>query len=185
MASSQLQRDFDYPAIEKALLVTDTDTELFTVIVNTPFTYKVKTTFLGLGILVLLLANKNNGTIDRIALSNNELAEGTKYMSVKKFEDIRIPLDYTRNIIAKAIKTGKWQSTTDWRYLFEPELSPEEARLNQAGGGIACSVVYPLIGARDGGAMIFSYYKRANEIGDDQHEFMQKYSSLAAQSLSR
>jgi len=136
------------------------DKSLFQAIVNAPFSDPLLAAKLFLGIVVFLLVNKKDGTIDRVALSQTELAEYTKKMSVKRFEDIRIPLDDPKNILAKAIRTGKPQETTDWQYLFTPELTAEEARLNQAGGGIAYSAVYPLVGARDGGAMIFSWFSR-------------------------
>ena len=131
---------------------------------------------------MLLLVNKKTGTIDRIALSQTELAKGTTDVSVKRFEDIKIPVGYDANIIAKAIKTGEPQDTGDWQYLFTPALSPDEARLNQASGGIGYSAVYP-IHARDGGALIFSYYQYPQDITSSHHEFMKMYSQLATEAL--
>lgn len=174
---------FDYAALQKSLETAKGDAALFKTIVNLPFTYKVQAAYLFLGIVVLLLVNKKNGTIDRIALSETELAKNTTDVSVKRFEAIRIPLGYTKNVIAKAVATGKPQGTSDWQYLFTPELTPEEARLNQASGGIGFSAVYPLVGARDGGAMIFSYFQSREEQGKAHREFMEKYSRLVAKCL--
>lgn len=175
--------DIDYQGLRKTLAAAGDDKELFDAIVNQPFlTHKVQTALLFLGIIVLLQVNKKTGTIDRVALSQTELAKNTTDVSAKRFEDIKIPLDYKGNVIAKAIKTGKPQETTDWQNLFSPELTAEEARMNQASGGISYSAIYPLT-ARDGGAMIFSYFQYLQDIGDPQHVFMQSYSRLVNDSL--
>lgn len=173
----------DFEEIKKTLSAAKNDEALFEAVVNAPFKYRVETSLLSLGIIVLLLVNKENGTIDRIALTDNELAARTKHRSVKKFEDIRIPADHDENIIAKAIRTQQPQGTGDWKYLFMPDMSEEAARFNQADGGIGYSAVYPLIGARDGGALIFSYFQYPAKIGKPQEEFMSKYSQLVTESL--
>ena len=141
------------------------------------------TALLFLGIVVLLKVNKKAGMIDRVALSNTELAKHTIDVSFKEFNDIKIPLADTKNIIAKAIRTGKPQSTTDWQFLFAPVLTPEQARLNQASGGIAYSAVYPLK-AGDGGALIFSYFQYQSKIGVPQQEFMQAYAELVDEKMA-
>lgn len=159
--------------------------ELFRLVVDTPFELKVDAAFLFLGITVLLLANKATGMIDRVALSNTELAKNTTDVSYVPFEEIKIPLDnHEGNIIAKAIQSGKPQDTTDWKFLFDPALTPQQARINQASAGIAYSAVYPF-SARNGGAMIFSYYQYASEIGEPQHKFMKNYISLVDERLKK
>lgn len=161
------------------------DQQLFEAIVNAPFSDRRRSTLLGLGIVVLLLVNKKTRAIDRVALSDTDLAKGAVRMSVKPFHDIKIPLNYHGNFIAEAIRSERYQQTSDWQYLFSPALAPEEARLNQAGAGIACSYVYPLIDARAGGALIFSYYTHLENIAPEHHNFMRRYSRLAADSLKK
>jgi hypothetical protein len=161
------------------------DKELFRLIVNAPFKDRAKAAVLGLGIAVLLLVDSKDKTINRIALSDTELAKGTINISVKPFRGIKIPLNYKGNSIAQAIRSGQYQQTSDWQYLFAPVLTPEEARLNQAGGGIACSFVYPLIGARSGGAIIFSYFITLDKIGLEHHNFMARYAKLASAALKK
>jgi hypothetical protein len=153
------------------------------VIVNSPFKYRMETVRMGLGIVVLLLCNKTDKQIHRVALSQTELAKGTTQISLKKFEDIKIPMGYAENIIAQAITTREPHMTTDWRYLFAPALAPEQARLNQAGGGIACSFVYPMFFGDDDGAMIFSYFKEPDGIGESERNFMADYAGLVAERL--
>ena len=161
---------------------TGSNDDLFQAIVNAPFKYRVETALLFLGIIVLLLVNEKSGQIERVALSKTELADNTKKVSMLSFEEITIPLNNQENIIAKAINSGKPQDTTDWKYLFTPALTPEQARINQASGGIAYSAVYPFQ-ARQGGALIFSYFQYLNQIGPLQTEFMEKYLAMVEKSL--
>lgn len=155
---------------------------LFKAVVNLPFDYKVPSTLLFLGVIVLLLVNKKDGTINRIAVTDNERADGAKKMSVKRFEDIKIPLNYKDNLIVEVIDANKPRGTADWQYLFNPVLTPEEARLNQAGASIGYSAVYPL-GVGDGGALIFSYFEYPEGIGQPQRDFMKKYSDMVTECL--
>ena len=163
---------------------TKSDAELFQLIVDTPFRFKLEAAFLFLGITVLLLANKKTGMIDRVALSNTELAVNTTKVSSVPFKEIKIPLSHLDNIIAKAIESGRPQETTDWENLFAPALTPEQARINQASAGVAYSAVYPLK-ARDGGAMIFSFYQYSNKIGAPQHDFIKAYAELVSARLQK
>ena len=173
----------DYEAIQQLLQTANNKQDLYQKIVNAPFEYTVPTAFLFLGIIVLLFVNPETGNIDRVALSETELAKNTTDVSFVPFDEIKIPIDHDENIIAKAIRTGKYQDTIDWKFLFEPALTPEQARLNQASGGIAYSAVYPLTGVKEGGAMIFSYFQYLQNIGDPQHDFMSRYSQLVSDSL--
>jgi hypothetical protein len=154
-------------------------------IVNIPFKYRADMVLMGIGIVVLLIADKKCGQIHRVALSNTELAEGTTRISSKKFEDIMVPIDDKQNIVARAIKTQQPQMTDDWKYLFTPGLSPDQARLNQAGGGIACSYVYPLSFQGEGGALIFSFFKGPEEIGKTEEKFMDSYSKAVSAQLDQ
>lgn len=168
--------------IKKLLSDARNDAELFETIVNAPFHDKVRSTRLDLGIIVLLLTNRNEGTIDRIALSDTEQAAGAVKMSEKPFRDIRIPLDDKDNLIAQAIKSGEVQHVSDWKYLFTPELSPRAARFNQAGAGIEFSCVHPFA-ARGGGALIFSFFQEHKNIEDGHQRFMRAYTKLVDERL--
>lgn len=172
-------------SLEEILVNAKTKKELYKSIVNAPFTDKLLTTQWSLGIVVLLLVNEKTQTIDRIALSNTDLAKGAVQMSSKRFEDIKIPLHHDENIIAQAIDTGKRQETHDWKYLFVPDLTPEQARFNQAGAGIDASVVYPLKGYEPGGALIFSHFNLLQKLSGEQREFMKKYTQLVSDILSK
>jgi hypothetical protein len=169
--------------LRQALAAAGDDKELFQAIVNAPFTHPLGAAFLFLGIVVLLQVNKKTGMIDRVALSNTELAKNTTDVSFVPFNDIKIPVDDPENILARTIATGEPHDTTDWKFLFTPALTTEQARMNQASGGIAFSAVYPLK-ARDGGAMIFSYFQYEHNIGDAQRDFMERYSRIVDERLA-
>lgn len=153
------------------------DERLFNVIVNAPFINRLDAASIFLGVVVLLQVNKKDQTIDRIAICNTEIADRTKDRSVKRFEDIRIPLGHPENAIAQVIETGKPQDVLDWKYLFVPEMNARDSRYNQADGGIAFSSVHPLT-ARDGGAMIFSYFQPRELMDEHYQEFMKRYVAL-------
>lgn len=169
--------------LERILSEPGKDDALFEAIVNAPFHDKLQATNLDLGIVVLLLVNKKDSTIDRVALSKTEHAEWAVRMSPIPFHDIKIPINAKKNTIVQAIKSGEAQITVDWAYLFTPALAPEAARFNQSGAGIACSYVCPLKGVRDGGAMIYSYYQPPENIGKKQRDFMSMYCKLAKKAL--
>ncbi len=168
-----------------AILATAHDRQsLFDCLVNAPFSNPMATAYLGLGIIVLLLVDAAKGVIQRMALSDTPAAMGAVRMSAKPFHDIRIPISYPHNVIAKAIRSGERQQTTDWKHLFIPDLTPQDARMNQAGAGIECSVVYPLP-IQPGGAFIFSFYEPPEAIGEAHHAFMRRYVQLASEQLAK
>lgn len=182
MISSKNHPHIDCALLQKQLLLAKSDKELFQQIVNAPFIYNVEVAWFFLGIIALLLVNKETGTINRIALSNTELAKNAVQVSVIPFKKIKIPVNYPENIIAQAIKSGEPRDTTDWKFLLAPILKPDEARINQASAGIAYSAVYPLQ-ARDGGALIFSYYQYQQSIGLEQRDFMEDYTRIVTEAL--
>lgn len=159
--------------------------EIYQAIVDLPFDDKQNALNLDLGIVVLLLVNQAAGTIDRIALSDTVMAQGAVEMSSKPFKKIRIPLGHPDNIIAHAIETGRVQQTEDWRDLFAPDLTPQQARLNQSGAGIESSLVTKLK-VDDGGALIFSFFQPLANLHKDQHyDFAKQYSNLVSRVLNR
>jgi hypothetical protein len=180
---SGIDNDVYFAQLRERLNAAKNDHQLFETIVNAPFTDRRRAALLGLGLLGFLLVDKKTRTIDRMAISDTNLARGAVRMSVTPFKNIKIPLNYKGNFIAEAIRSERYQQTSDWQYLFAPELTPEEARLNQAGAGIACSFVYPLTYARAGGALVFSYYLPIDKIEREHHDFMRTYTKLVTASL--
>jgi hypothetical protein len=110
------------------------------------------------------------------------MARRTTEVSAKPFNEIKIDLDEPENIIAAAIRTNEMHDTTDWNFLFKPALTAQEARINQANAGIAYSAVYPFT-ARDGGALIFSYFQYKDMVGEQQRQFMKAYTTIVNDAL--
>ncbi|GAC1391857.1 MAG: hypothetical protein NVSMB46_05910 [Candidatus Saccharimonadales bacterium] len=179
-----LPEDDYYIELESMLGKALTPQDLYQAIVNTPFVNKHKMTLLDLGIIVLLIVNRETNTIDRIALSNTDLAKETVNISAKPFSEIKIPRDNKENAIALAIKEKAPIKVHDWKYLFTPSLTAEEARFNQAGGGIGCSVVFPF-SYKDGAALIFSYFQIPDKIKRKHFNFMKHYSSIVENKLNQ
>jgi len=184
VSSTNNKKDFSFKELKQGLKTVKNKRDLYDKIVNLPFQYKIESALLFLGTIVLLLVNEDTKTIDRVSLSNTPFAKGSQRRSSKRFEDIKIPINHTRNIITLVVKSGKPQQTTDWKYLFVPELTAQEARLNQASSGIGFSAVYPLKTKR-GGALIFSFFQYADKIDEKHHEFMRQYSSIVEDSLNQ
>lgn len=147
-----------YEELKKTLQSAKNNKQLQYLIVNAPFDFKVACAMLFFGIIVLLEVDEAGLNINRIALSSTELAQNTTEVSYVPFNKIQIPLLHSENIIATAMRAGQPQDTTDWKFLFEPALTPEQARLNQASGGIAYSAVYPIKNGKRASTLIFSYF---------------------------
>ncbi len=178
--TSKTPRDPYYQALQHMLVIPQVEAaQLFQTIVNAPFHDQLRAIQLDLGILALLLVNEKTQTVDRIALSDTESAHGAVRMSAKPFHKIKIPLTHTTNLIARALATDKMQQTDDWHYLFVPALTAKEARLNQAGSGIECSLIYPFKGVRRG-AMIFSFYQPLSRITKEHFDFVEFYMQQVA-----
>lgn len=154
-------------------------------IVDVPFLDAYESTKLDLGIVVLLLVNKHNKTIDRVALSDTEPAKGAVSISTISFEEIKIPLGDEENAIAKAIDSQTHQIVSDWKYLFTPVMDEISARHNQSGAGIGCSLVYPLLAAdKSFGAMIFSFFQPPENLRKRHFKFAERYAALVSETLS-
>ncbi|MDB5175515.1 MAG: hypothetical protein JWM81_373 [Candidatus Saccharibacteria bacterium] len=171
---SVLEKSFDNAQDYKALQ---------RMIVNAPFEQKLATASLFLAFIVLLVVNKKSGLIERVALSDTELAHNTTEVSFKAFEDIKIPVDHTENIIVQSIKSHEPRDTTDWYYTFTPALTGQQARINQASGGISYTAIYPL-DIPPQGALSFSYYQYPENIDKTQHDFMKQYAVIVSKAIT-
>lgn len=174
----------DMNKLKQALRATSNYEQLKTVIVEAPFRQPLAVASLFLAFIVLMLANKKTGQIDRVTITDTELARNTFEVTAVPFEDIKIPLHHPDNIIAQSIDDGRPRDTTDWYYTFTPALTGDQARINQASAGIAYTAIYP-IDIPDGGVLSFSYYQYASEIGDQQRDFMKNYTQIVAQAIKQ
>jgi len=171
---------FNFATLEASFKSAKTSEDRYAAIANSPFSTPHQTALLFLGIIVLLVVNEQDKTIDRVALSDTSHADATKAVSAKRFEDIRIPLNARGNLIAQVIQSQRPAGTADWAGLFTPELTPEQARINQANSGIGYSMVHPVTGSSRRGALIFSYFMYPENITQQQHDFMEHYTRLVS-----
>jgi hypothetical protein len=183
MPQSSDSIDINFSTLEASLKSAKTTAARYAAVVNGPFSTPHQTALLFLGIIVLLIVNEQDQTIDRVALSDTTHADATKVVSAKRFEDIRIPLHTTDNLIAEAIASQQPTGTADWEHLFTPELTPEQAHINQANSGIGYSMVWPVNGDTVRGALIFSYFTYPENITQQQHDFMERYAQLVGSYL--
>lgn len=180
-------KEIDYSVLSNSLAAATSLDELQHAIVESPFKDPLVAVQLGLGTVVLLKCDYEAGTLNRVAISNNEIAKGAMRVSKIPFHKIKIPLDYTKNILIEAINTNTPQTTSDWKTLFSPILKPAEARINQAAAGVGTSVVYPLraeSSKQPCGALIFSYFEPVYFIQKPHADFMMKYSDLVRKRLA-
>lgn len=181
---SSVENDSYLAGLKKQLESSKRDDKLFKMIVNAPFGDKKRVTLLGLAQIVLAMVNKKTKTIDRMACTDIDLGLANYRMSTKLFTGIKTPIAAKGNFLVDAYKSERYQQTSDWAHLLTPNLSPEEARLYQAAAGIGCSYVYPLAGARAGGALIFHFYLPVEKIQPEHHAFMRSYSRLVSKVLA-
>jgi hypothetical protein len=180
---SQITPDI-YTDMKNSLLSASSRKNLFNKIVNLPFSNKLLSTTVDLGIIVLLQINLETNTVDRVALSDTELAKGAVKLSAKQFHEIKIPATETNNIITSAIRSKEFKFTEDWACMFNPILTPQQARLNQASAGIECSLVYPLSSGH-GGALIFSFYQPQSRITGEHLAFVATYADMVDSALNK
>jgi hypothetical protein len=98
---------------------------------------------------------------------------------------MKVPLNHTTNIVARAIATGEHQRTNDWHDLTDPALPAEDSRLNQAAAGVASSVVYPLVNTQPNAAIIYQFYINFDQIEDAHNNFMNHYTKIVTTALNR
>jgi hypothetical protein len=148
---------------------------LFEMVVLAPFHQKIVSAYLGLGVVILLLVDEPHDTINSVAVSKTDAAKDTA---------VHLPLGHHRNAIVKAVVERAPQQITDWSLAFAPELTTQEARMNQAETGTECSVIFPIIrNNRVRGALLFGYLEPPEQIGTNQYDFMTRYSQLVADHL--
>jgi hypothetical protein len=91
-------------------------------------------------------------------------------------------MEESENDIVKAVSSNKVIHTNDWSRVRRPKASAETVRLNQASSGIAATYSYPLNGEHRG-VMMYNFYQYIDSIGDDQMNFMQRYTELVSKYL--
>lgn len=178
------ETEMDLSILKKKLFSAKNYEELTKLIVEEPIKQQVPTALMFLAFIVLLVVNHKTGMLDRVSISDTELAQNTFDVTAVPFEDIKIPMDDPNNLYVRAVKTGEPTDTTDWYFTFTPAMTGDQARINQASAGIAYTAIYPLK-FKKGGALSFSYYQYEGHVGREQAVFMKEYTKIVSDALNK
>lgn len=170
-----------FTKLEKTLSQPQSKSSLYNTIANAPFNSKTEVTKLGLGIIILLVQDEDNRFIRTKAMSSTYHAAGAVKTAEKSFRRIKIPVHYPKNLVAKAIDSGKPQVAYDWQYVFRPTFTRNQARYSQDGAAIACSEVWPLK-SKNESVLVFSYYDTSVKL-KTRRDFMKHYTILVSKYL--
>lgn len=150
-------------------------------VVDAPFEDKLQSAMLGLGIVALIILNKKDKTLDRVAISQTDRAKDVLKSTVKPFYAIKIPASTQSNLIATAVRTGKTQITTSWSDLLTPALTPKDAALDQTISAIGCSIVEPFKCKTLSGALLFDFFLGSESLTKEHNDFIEQYTKLVTQ----
>lgn len=97
---------------------------------------------LGLGILALI--DDKSGLLNRVAMSRTSRGNLAKQVLPFPYEQLSIPLNYSQNLMIKAIQEQKLQVTRNLHDVFVPVLDEKISRDIQVAVGVKTSLVYPV-----------------------------------------
>jgi hypothetical protein len=154
-------------------------------IVNVPFNNELDMALLFLGFICIFVVEEK---LDRICL---KAASDTEQYHLAidhfKFDPSKYHLYFDKNkdnSIVRAILSNEPQNTTDWNTLNRGKTPSDTVRLNQANSGIAYSVIRPFR-SKIRGALLFNFYQYPEQIGQQQENFMERYTELASKYLAK
>jgi hypothetical protein len=157
--------------------------DVYQTIVSAPFDDKLTMAYLFLGFICVYMVDEEMDEIQLMAASGTEeyrLAVENYNFNLTKF---RLCFDVDKdNTIVRAIATNKPQGTDDWLTLSRKNKSAEAVRFNQANSGIAYTAIYPFTAKRRG-ALMYNFYQYAEDITDEQRDFMETYTKLVSEQL--
>jgi len=169
----------------KNLLARNNGDDPYQTLVDAPFHDKLYSVQLDLGIIALAVVNSQRKFINRVALSDTQLAKDGDEASSKPFHEITIPYGHKTNIVAKAIRTDSTLETLDWKDLFVPALSESDSRFNQAASGIGGSIVAPFKTKHTTGALIFDFFQPLENLNEQHHAFVEEYTNIAKSVMAK
>jgi hypothetical protein len=182
MADTTERPGLDYELLA-ARLSAAPQKDYYQMIVEAPFENKLEMALLFVGFICAYVVDEQKQEIQLKAASGTteyELAVQNYNFNPEKFH---LSFDTDRdNTIVKAIASGKPAGTSDWVSLSRKHKSEEAVRFNQANSGIAYTAVYPFNG-KQRGALMYNFYQYAEDMTDDQREFMERYTQLVSSDL--
>lgn len=133
-----------------------------------------------MGFMCLYVLDENGKDLRLLAASDTEYYElGVKDYPAFDPNNFVLSMDDTDNDIVRTVISGKPDHTDDWSSVQRAGAATETVRLNQASSGIAIVYNYPLT-SKKRGVMMYNYFQYADGIGDDQTDFMQRYTEIVS-----
>lgn len=128
--------------------------------------------------VAILLLDKNDNTLKRLAISQTDLIKQAEVKLNQKLFGEKIPLSEDRNLIVRAVKTRFMQLTHGLNNTLIPHFSAGQSKIVQEIIGITASLVYPLIVREDViGAMVISINDREG-LSEFKNELMDRLSGV-------
>ena len=134
--------------------------------------------------VVILLLNKHEKVLVRIALSKKEAIRKAEHELNVKFVGLKTPLSELNNIVVKAVNQRRMQMTHNLFDVLTPHFREEEAKKIQSIVGNTSSYVYPLIARGDVlGAMIISIDEKDSPLSYFQIDLIDRLPGIVAIAL--
>ncbi len=134
---------------------------------------------LGYRIIVLTLVDEKKQVLKRISLSRTKEAKRALEASRIPFHDIDIPLRSNNNILIQTLKTKKPHVTHNWKDIFIPILSEDDALKNQRAANIKTSMTYPVVvRGKAIGILIFSMVKKESEVTAEERNLIAGFTEI-------
>lgn len=156
---------------------------LLNLVAQAPFSHDREMALLFLGFISFFVLDDEGKTILPGGVTDNDYYHESIANYPFEFSKYTVPMSATDNSVVQAIDSGKPVVVSSWETIRRPNIEEGYAGLNQASGGIGCSVVYPLKG-KVKGAVMFNYFQYPEAIGDEQETFMRRYADLVSRVLA-
>lgn len=134
--------------------------------------------------VVILLLNKHEKALVRIALSKTEAVKKAEHEFNVTFVGLKTPLSDLNNIVVKAVNQRRVNATHNLFDVLTPHFREEEAKKIQSIVGNTSSYVYPLIARGDViGAMIISIDEKDRPLSYFQIDLIDRLPGIVAIAL--
>jgi len=139
---------------------------------------------LGYKIIVLALANKQKGILERISLSQTEEAAKALAMTDIRFKEMNIPFEETENHMIKTLNTMKPHIISDWHQILRPVVTAHKAQIMQDAAGIKASMLYPIVVKEEAiGVVVFSMTRSEKEVSEDEIDLIKGFCEIIGLSV--
>lgn len=127
---------------------------------------------LGKDFHVAVLALKSGESLKRVTMSQTEAASNIRGASRTAFEEIETPLTAEENLCIKSMNDKQNYLTYSFVDILHPPFSIEKCERLQAAGGIATSIVFPVVVQNESiGIIIFSTKRHIEKLQEREIAF--------------